>query len=125
MGKTYQHMLEFQNAIKCFKKQLQLAWLIGGTIGEESEMQAYEGLSLQYFYLGDTEKCQYYNDRMMKGKFEAKFSILRKMYTRIHNIKRSNNNQTNTEGTETIGSEEGGESSHSPLKSKTSGPVRS
>ncbi len=48
-------------------------------------MQAYESLGLQYFYLGKTNKAVYYSERMMKGKFEAKFSITRKLYMQRHN----------------------------------------
>jgi hypothetical protein len=29
--------------------------------------------------LGELEKSKYYNDRMIRGKLEAKFSIVRKM----------------------------------------------
>jgi hypothetical protein len=42
-------------------------------------MSAYDNLAISYFYLGDLEKSKYYNDRMIRGKSEAKFSILRKM----------------------------------------------
>ena len=42
-------------------------------------MNAYDNLAIQYFYLGDLEKSKYYNDRMTRGKFEAKFSLVRKM----------------------------------------------
>ena len=42
-------------------------------------MSAYDSLALQYFYKGDLDKSKYYNDRMVRGKFEAKFSILKIM----------------------------------------------
>ena len=42
-------------------------------------MEAYDNLAIQYYYLGDLEKSKYYNDRMTRGKFEARFSIVRKM----------------------------------------------
>lgn len=42
-------------------------------------MTAYGDLALQYYYEGDIEKSKYYNDRMIRGKTEAKFSIVRKM----------------------------------------------
>lgn len=29
--------------------------------------------------MGDLDKAKYYNDRMTRGKFEARFSIVRKM----------------------------------------------
>lgn len=76
MGKCYQTLKEFEKAILCFKKQLQLAWLIEST---EGEMNAYDNLALQYYYEGDIDKSKYYNDRMTRGKVEARFSIVRKM----------------------------------------------
>ena len=42
-------------------------------------MLAYDNLALQYFYLGELSKSRYYNDRVMRGKYEAKYSIVRKM----------------------------------------------
>lgn len=42
-------------------------------------MNAYDSLAINYFYLGDLERAKYYNERMTRGKFEAKFSIVRKM----------------------------------------------
>ena len=48
-------------------------------------MQAYESIGLQYFYLGIIDKAVYYSERMMKGRFEAKFSVTRKTYQQIHN----------------------------------------
>lgn len=42
-------------------------------------MNAYDNLAIQYYYEGDLEKSKYYNDRMVRGKFEARFSIVRKL----------------------------------------------
>ena len=42
-------------------------------------MNAYDNLAIQYYYEGDLEKSKYYNDRMTRGKTEARFSIVRKM----------------------------------------------
>ena len=42
-------------------------------------MKAYDNLAIQYFYMNDLEKSRYYNERMTRGKFEYKYSILRKM----------------------------------------------
>lgn len=69
-------MKEYEKAILCFKKQLQLSWLVDNA---EGEMNAYDNMAIQYFYIGDLEKSKYYNDRMCRGKFEARFSIVRKM----------------------------------------------
>ena len=42
-------------------------------------MNAYDNLSIQYFYLGELDRSKYYNDRVCRGKFEANFSIVKKM----------------------------------------------
>lgn len=42
-------------------------------------MIAYDNLALQYFYLGELEKSKYYNERVVRGKYEAKYSIVRSM----------------------------------------------
>lgn len=42
-------------------------------------MNAYDNLAIQYYYMGDMNKSKYYNDWMVRGKLEAKYSIIRKM----------------------------------------------
>jgi len=43
MGRCYQQLCEYQKAIVCFKKQLQLAWFRQDT---EIEMSAYDSLAI-------------------------------------------------------------------------------
>ncbi len=43
-------------------------------------MQGYESIALQYYYLGDINKADYYLDRYQKGKLEKKESKVREMY---------------------------------------------
>ncbi len=76
MGKCYQLLKEFQKAVICFKKQLQLAWFNNSI---EMEMKAYDNLAIQYFYLGELDRSKYYNDRIYRGKFESNFSIVKRM----------------------------------------------
>ena len=57
-------MKEYENAIKCFKKQLEIAWSKGDY---SSEMLAYDKIAINYFYLSDLEKAKYYQERMMRG----------------------------------------------------------
>jgi hypothetical protein len=68
---------EYSNAIKCFKRQLEIAWDSNNVSGEIS---AYDCISLQYFYLGDMDKAKFYHDRMLRGKCETKMSKIRKIY---------------------------------------------
>ena len=42
-------------------------------------MSAFDNLAVQYFYSGDLFRSKYYNDRMARGKAEAKFSVVRKI----------------------------------------------
>jgi hypothetical protein len=72
-------------------------------------MQAYESIGLQYFYLGIMNKAVYYSERMMKGKFEAKFSTTRKTYLRIHNQMMNQEESTKDGGDD---GEEGGAKKH-------------
>lgn len=77
LGSCYQFMKEYENAIKCFKKQLEISWSKGDYQGE---MMAYDKIAINYFYLSDLEKAKYYQERMMRGQFEGKKSKLRKIY---------------------------------------------
>lgn len=43
--------------MRCYKKLLETAW---DNSDSEAEVQAYEGLALQYFYLGEIQKSCYY-----------------------------------------------------------------
>ena len=70
-------MKEYENAIKCFKKQLEIAWSSGDY---NAEMTAYDKIAVNYFYLCDLEKAKYYQERMMRGQFEPSDSKLRKIY---------------------------------------------
>lgn len=36
----------------------------------EGEISAYESLAIQYYYLGDLDKCTYYHIRVQKGAWE-------------------------------------------------------
>lgn len=41
------------------------------------EMQAYQGISLNYYYLGQIKKATHYNERVLRGKSENENSIVR------------------------------------------------
>ena len=43
------------------------------------EVSAYDNLSIDYFYLGELQKSNYYNDRVMRGKTENNKSIVKKV----------------------------------------------
>lgn len=57
LGNCYQFIREYENAIKCFKKQLEMAW---SKEDYPNEMFAYDKIAINYFYLSDLEKSKYY-----------------------------------------------------------------
>lgn len=59
MGRCYQEFKNYTCAIRCYKKLLEISWYFQMIIGNyrdtndnEAEINAYEGLGVQYFYLG-------------------------------------------------------------------------
>ncbi|CDW80099.1 histidine acid phosphatase family protein [Stylonychia lemnae] len=76
IGYVYRLMKDSESAVKQFKKQLQLAWQEGDT---QVEVNAYDNLSIDYFYLGELAKSNYYHDRIMRGKTENNKSIVKKV----------------------------------------------
>jgi hypothetical protein len=57
-------------------KLLQIAWHINSL---KYELEAYDLLAIQYFYLGEVQKAHYYHERMLSGRAEAKDSEIRKL----------------------------------------------
>eukprot|EP00347_Sterkiella_histriomuscorum_P003370 403364556 len=76
IGNVYRLMKDSESAVKQFKKQLQLAWQEGDT---QMEVSAYDNLSIDYFYMGELAKSNYYHDRIMRGKTENNKSIVKKV----------------------------------------------
>ena len=57
LGKLLQEHGEYEKAIVCFKKLLQIAWYEDNML---METRAYECLSLQHFYLQQISKANFY-----------------------------------------------------------------
>ena len=76
LGYVYRSLREHEKATNNFKKYLQLAWYNGDM---DAEMQAYENLSLDYFYLGSIQKAIFYDTKFKYGEFEGKDSVVRKV----------------------------------------------
>ena len=72
-GIIFQHLKDYNRAIICFKKMLQFAWI---TNSYEGEINSFEQLALQYFYLGDLEKTKYHK-RWISGTREKPDSYAR------------------------------------------------
>jgi tetratricopeptide (TPR) repeat protein len=69
-------MKEHDGAVKQSRKMLQLSWQEGDIA---MEMQAYDCLSVEYYYLGELGKSRYYHDRIIRGKVENDHSIIKKV----------------------------------------------
>jgi tetratricopeptide (TPR) repeat protein len=50
LGESYMESKDYSNAIKSYKKLMQLSWR---EKNRTLELRAYEGLSITYYYLGD------------------------------------------------------------------------
>ena len=57
-------MKDYSKSIIAFKKVLQYSWYSKNV---EGEMMAYEYLAVQYFYMGNLERCKFYHNRSMAG----------------------------------------------------------
>ena len=73
-----------QKATNNWKKFLQLAWWNDDV---NAEMQAYENLAIDNFYLGQMQKSEYYDVKYKQGDSEAPESLVRKVA--IQKIKQS------------------------------------
>lgn len=67
LGNSYKFLNKYEKSIKCYKKQIELAWVLND---KESELRAYDNIGIQYFYLGNRDKAKYYHERMISGKTE-------------------------------------------------------
>jgi len=85
LGVCFRNMTLHDIALKCFKRQLDLAWyFLSKTIFKlrevrdtPSELDAYDSLGMEYFYLGDLDRASYYHKRMTNYEKEPLNSELR------------------------------------------------
>jgi hypothetical protein len=67
LGKVYKFLYQYNKAIMCYKKMIELAWILNN---RPAELRAYDNIGIQYFYLGDKEKAKYFHERMLYGIYE-------------------------------------------------------
>ena len=67
LGNVYKFLYQYNKAILCYKKLIELAWILGN---KEFELRAYDNIGIQYFYLCNKPKAQYYHDRFIYGLYE-------------------------------------------------------
>jgi len=92
IGFVLRMLKDHEEAVKQYKKMLQLAWQEADI---NMEMTAYDCLSLDYYYLGEIDKSKYYHERMTRGKMENNTSIVKKVTT---NLLKSRRDQRHTYG---------------------------
>ena len=76
LGESYLDSKDYSNAVKSFKKLMQLAWR---EKSKPTEIKAYEGLSNTYYYLGELDKCQFLSKRIIQGQYEREDSKIREL----------------------------------------------
>ena len=67
LGNVYKFLYQYNKAILCYKKLIELAWILGN---KEFELRAYDNIGIQYFYLCNKPKAKYYHDRFIYGLYE-------------------------------------------------------
>lgn len=72
IGRIQRAKRNYAEAVRAFKKMMSLAWMERDTT---LEAKAYEELAVDYFYLGEIGKSEYYHERFMRGKTENDTSI--------------------------------------------------
>lgn len=80
LGTCYKLMNEYKKAILYFKKQIEVAWMVGDYI---SELRAYDNIGLQYFYLSNKLKARYFHNRMLKGDIERNTLLKEKVKRKL------------------------------------------
>ncbi len=80
LGCCYKFLNNYKKAILCYKKQLQISWILKDRI---SELRAYDNIGIQYFYLNNKSKSKYYHQRYINGKVEQNTQLKQKFVSNI------------------------------------------
>lgn len=76
MGRIAMEHLEYEMAIKFFKKGLQYSWKMKET---EAELRFYDWLGQAYYYQGEATHAHYYHTRYIQGELEEQDSAVRRI----------------------------------------------
>jgi len=76
IGKCYQEAQKNDKALLAFSKYLQMAW---HNKSLKDELQAYDSIGFQYYYMGEIELANYFHDKMSQGKPESEDSHMRQL----------------------------------------------
>lgn len=91
IGRTLQSSHDYENAIKAFKKMMQLSWVNNVP---EFEVKSYHNLAKQNFYLQFVEKSTFYQERFLRGCLENPASCQRTIAEQLFNNKLNNQSKT-------------------------------
>lgn len=97
LGNISKFLYKYQKAIKCFKKMIEMAWILKDV---NMELRAYDHIGIQYFYLGNKEKARYYHERMIYGITEPDDSKVK--MTVVENFKNKHYNFFNDDAEKTM-----------------------
>ena len=91
--KSFQDIQNYRISVFYYVKMLQTAWLLNN---REKELEAYDFLGIQYYYLGELANAQYYHNKLRIGRNEDSESDLRrlgieKIIAKIHEKQRHKN----------------------------------
>lgn len=76
LGKVFQQIGNFTMAEFYFIKLLQVSWI---TNKEKYEVQAYDLIGIQNYYMGDLDKAKFFHSKTIGGVIEPKDSEIRKL----------------------------------------------
>lgn len=85
LGTCYHLVRRYQTSLLYFKKLLELAWYHDNL---EMELEAYDNMAKQYYYLGSLDKAAYYNNRAWKGIVERKDAPARQIAANAYEARR-------------------------------------
>lgn len=74
LGYVLQLLRLHEKALKSYKNMMYLSWYFNEYM---LECEAFQGIALSYFYLGNIKKAKYYHDRAMRGKSENDTSLVK------------------------------------------------
>jgi len=92
IGRTLHAAHDYENAIKAFKKMMQLSWVTGVP---EYEVKSFHCLAKQYFYLQYIEKSSFYSMRFIRGMLENPASCQRTIAEQLFHNKLRMSGKTN------------------------------
>ena len=92
LGTVYKFLYQYQKAILCYKKQIELSWILNN---RDFELRGYDNIGIQYYYLGNRDRAKYYHIRMVCGRYEKNKSDIKEKVTKNFKEKHFNFFQTN------------------------------